>query len=100
MFRVGLYARVFTNDQQTLLMQTRPERAGHCQLSGRGQISASVSMAFLVALSLALVMARQSAAQNLIPRTSLEGKFLDLDFPAVHIGIAEYEEGPTGATVF
>ncbi|HEV2131673.1 MAG TPA: P1 family peptidase [Longimicrobiaceae bacterium] len=35
-----------------------------------------------------------------VPRTSFEGPVLELDFPALHIGVAEYEEGPTGATVF
>ncbi|HEX4773588.1 MAG TPA: P1 family peptidase [Bryobacteraceae bacterium] len=55
---------------------------------------------FLVTLSFAFFAAGQTASEKLIPRTSLDGKFLDLDFPAVHIGTAEYEEGPTGATVF
>ena len=30
----------------------------------------------------------------------MTGPSLDLDFPALHIGIAEYPAGPTGATVF
>lgn len=30
----------------------------------------------------------------------LAANVLTFDFPAVHIGVAEYEEGPTGATVF
>ena len=34
-----------------------------------------------------------------VPRTSFEGRALSFDFPAVQIGVAEYEEGPTGATV-
>ncbi len=35
------------------------------------------------------------------PRTAFnDGDFLEFDFPSLHIGIAEYEEGPTGATVF
>src|SRR5687768_1003609 len=32
--------------------------------------------------------------------TLLLAATLQFDFPAIHIGIAEYEEGPTGATVF
>jgi L-aminopeptidase/D-esterase-like protein len=34
-----------------------------------------------------------------VPRVSFEGLALTFDFPAVQIGVAEYEEGPTGATV-
>ena len=34
-----------------------------------------------------------------VPRVTLEGKALSFDFPEVQIGVAEYEEGPTGATV-
>jgi L-aminopeptidase/D-esterase-like protein len=34
-----------------------------------------------------------------VPRISFEGRALSFDFPAVQIGVAEYEEGPTGATV-
>lgn len=37
---------------------------------------------------------------SLVPQTSFEGPALAFDFPALHIGIAEYEEGPTGCTVF
>jgi L-aminopeptidase/D-esterase-like protein len=36
----------------------------------------------------------------LIPRTAFDGPALRFDFPALQIGIAEYEEGPTGCTVF
>ncbi|MBA2245707.1 MAG: P1 family peptidase [Gemmatimonadetes bacterium] len=51
----------------------------------------------------ALPSAREVAGGGraaLVPRTSIEGPALEFDFPAVHIGIAEYDEGPTGATVF
>jgi L-aminopeptidase/D-esterase-like protein len=34
------------------------------------------------------------------PRTAFDGPMLELDFPALHIGVAEYDAGPTGATVF
>ncbi|MGH9941210.1 MAG: P1 family peptidase [Pyrinomonadaceae bacterium] len=44
--------------------------------------------------------APSSAQLKLIPRTSSEGPALEFDFPSLHIGTAEYEEGPTGATVF
>lgn len=35
-----------------------------------------------------------------VPRTGVEGRALHFDFPSIEIGVAEYDEGPTGATVF
>jgi len=36
-----------------------------------------------------------------VPRTELgKGRVLEFDFPGLEIGVAEYEEGPTGCTVF
>ena len=38
---------------------------------------------------------------RLVPRTDLaSGRVLEFDFPGLEIGVAEYEEGPTGCTVF
>jgi 6-aminohexanoate-oligomer endohydrolase len=37
---------------------------------------------------------------SLVPRTDFDGPALELDFPGLRIGIAEYDEGPTGCTVF
>lgn len=37
--------------------------------------------------------------QNLTPRTDIHGATLEFDFPGLRVGIAEYEEGPTGCTV-
>jgi 6-aminohexanoate-oligomer endohydrolase len=37
---------------------------------------------------------------DLLPRTSFDGLVLELDFPGLEIGCAEYDEGPTGCTVF
>ena len=37
---------------------------------------------------------------TLEPRTDVSGPVLEFDFPAFAIGVAEYEEGPTGCTVF
>jgi L-aminopeptidase/D-esterase-like protein len=37
---------------------------------------------------------------ELLPRTELPGGVLELDFPGLEVGCAEYEEGPTGCTVF
>src|SRR5438046_10366745 len=37
---------------------------------------------------------------ELVPRTSFEGRELGFEFPGLEIGVGEYEEGPTGCTVF
>lgn len=37
---------------------------------------------------------------DLVPRTSFDGPVLEFDFPGLEIGVAEYDEGPTGCTVF
>ena len=37
---------------------------------------------------------------RLVPRTEFDGPALELDFPGLRIGVAEYDEGPTGCTVF
>jgi 6-aminohexanoate-oligomer endohydrolase len=37
---------------------------------------------------------------TLVPRTEFDGPALELDFPGLRIGVAEYDEGPTGCTVF
>jgi hypothetical protein len=37
---------------------------------------------------------------ELVPRTSLDGPALRFELPGLRIGVAEYEEGPTGCTVF
>ena len=36
----------------------------------------------------------------LVPQTEFSGPTLTFDFPSVSIGVAEYEAGPTGCTVF
>ena len=37
---------------------------------------------------------------ELVPETRFEGRALELDLPELRIGVAEYEAGPTGCTVF
>jgi L-aminopeptidase/D-esterase-like protein len=37
---------------------------------------------------------------KLVPHSSFDLPALTFDFPAVHVGVAEYPEGPTGCTVF
>ncbi len=53
--------------------------------------------------SLALVTlacASLAHAQAAVPRADSMGRALRFDFPGMRIGVAEYEEGPTGTTVF
>ena len=58
----------------------------------------------LVVLSAPAVPAAAQAPaeplQVLAPRTTFDGAALEFDFPGLQVGAAEYEEGPTGATVF
>jgi 6-aminohexanoate-oligomer endohydrolase len=35
----------------------------------------------------------------LVPKTTIDGPTLTFDWPAIEVGIASYEEGPTGATI-
>jgi hypothetical protein len=44
----------------------------------------------MIALALAAVLSTSIPAQ----------RWLTFDFPAVRVGVAEYDDGPTGATVF
>ena len=37
---------------------------------------------------------------DLKPKLEFDGPTLDFDFPSFQIGVAEYDEGPTGCTVF
>jgi L-aminopeptidase/D-esterase-like protein len=41
-----------------------------------------------------------SAPARLVPRTNVEGPTFTFDFPGVRVGVAEYDEGPTGTTAF
>lgn len=38
--------------------------------------------------------------RTLVPKTKSDNPVFTFDFPALHVGIAEYTEGPTGCTVF
>jgi L-aminopeptidase/D-esterase-like protein len=42
---------------------------------------------------------RSNDGASLIPVTNFNGPALAFDFPALHVGVAEYAEGPTGCTV-
>ena len=66
-----------------------------------------VLLVLLVSFALPAAQAVRVAAQTApkseaspVPRTAFDGPALEIDFPSLHIGTAEYEEGPTGATVF
>ncbi|HSK15747.1 MAG TPA: P1 family peptidase [Gaiellaceae bacterium] len=37
---------------------------------------------------------------DLVPRTEFDGRVLRFDLPGLEVGVAEYDEGPTGCTVF
>lgn len=37
---------------------------------------------------------------HLTPKTAFNERLLEFDFPTLQIGVAQYEEGPTGCTVF
>src|SRR5881398_3667345 len=37
---------------------------------------------------------------KLVPKTAFAVPVLEFDFPALQVGVAAYEEGPTGCTVF
>lgn len=52
--------------------------------------------------ALCAMTAVPSSAQErpLVPRTAVDGPALTFDFPGLRIGVAEYDEGPTGTTVF
>lgn len=55
-------------------------------------------------LVLVLVLPATAGAQSSPPapepRTATNGPALRFDFPGLSVGVAEYDEGPTGATVF
>jgi 6-aminohexanoate-oligomer endohydrolase len=49
---------------------------------------------------LVILMAAGASAQTRTPRTTFSGPMLEFDFPGLLIGVAEYDDGPTGATMF
>lgn len=55
-------------------------------------------LAAILCASLASASAAQQA--DLVPRVAFEGPAFQFDFPGLRVGVAEYEEGPTGTTVF
>jgi L-aminopeptidase/D-esterase-like protein len=61
------------------------------------------SLVAIVAASAAIAIGAAETAgagqDDLIPNTKVDGPTLTFDWPAVEVGVASYEEGPTGVTV-
>jgi 6-aminohexanoate-oligomer endohydrolase len=59
-------------------------------------------LARLVVAISGLTLGIGAAAQTptLVPRIEFDGPVLTFDFPGLRIGVAEYDSGPTGTTVF
>jgi L-aminopeptidase/D-esterase-like protein len=48
-----------------------------------------------------VILAALFALAAAAPRTAIDAqRWLEIDFPSIRIGVAEYDDGPTGATVF
>jgi L-aminopeptidase/D-esterase-like protein len=54
----------------------------------------------LAVLSALLATPAFAAQDDLKPNTAINGRTLAFDWPALHIGVGTYEEGPTGLTIF
>lgn len=63
---------------------------------GRRAVQVGCLIFGLIATSIAL----GEAAADPVPSTTAEGSKIEFDFPGMKVGIAEYDEGPTGTTVF
>ncbi|MBL0027876.1 MAG: P1 family peptidase [Rhodanobacteraceae bacterium] len=64
----------------------------------RGRLVPQVGGLIFGLIATSFVLAQASA--DPLPRTHAEGRRLAFDFPGMKVGIAEYDEGPTGTTVF
>jgi 6-aminohexanoate-oligomer endohydrolase len=54
---------------------------------------------FLSFLTMPLALSQDAAKAKPKPHVAYDGPALTFDFPGVKVGVAEYEEGPTGTTV-
>jgi len=54
---------------------------------------------FLSFLATPIALSQDAAKAKPKPHVSYDGPALTFDFPGVKVGVAEYEEGPTGTTV-
>jgi L-aminopeptidase/D-esterase-like protein len=62
-------------------------------------LSRSAPRYVLSFLSLGVLIAHSQDTAKPTPHVSYDGPALTFDFPGVMVGVAEYEEGPTGTTV-
>jgi len=60
----------------------------------------AIAIAVLIAAPALLAAQAGSKPDRPVPRPPGDGPALQFDFPGVEIGVVEYDEGPTGATVF
>ena len=60
----------------------------------------AVMLIAAISVLIAAVDAQGQGQPNPLPRVNGSGPSLRFDFPGMKIGIAEYDEGPTGTTVF
>jgi L-aminopeptidase/D-esterase-like protein len=63
-------------------------------------MSRTIGRLALLSALLALVAPALAAQDDLTPNTAINGPALTFDWPALHIGVGTYEEGPTGLTIF
>jgi hypothetical protein len=61
--------------------------------------SATACVLTFLSLATPVALSQDAAKSKPKPHVSYEGPALTFDFPGVKIGVAEYEEGPTGTTV-
>ena len=65
----------------------------------RGFLPWSATVYVLAFLSLGAPISHSQGSAKPKPHVSYDGPALTFDFPGVKVGVAEYEEGPTGTTV-
>jgi hypothetical protein len=63
-------------------------------------IKAAMLLPALTCWSAMALAIEEDPNANLTPTGAVDGPVLEVDFPGLQIGVAEYEEGPTGATLF
>ncbi len=61
--------------------------------------NATACVLSFLSLATPVTLSQDAAKSKPRPHVSYEGPALTFDFPGVKIGVAEYEEGPTGTTV-
>ena len=79
-----------------------PTRRDFLAVTAAGMIAAMAdpAPAATPATAPATVPAANNDTAKLVARTDFPSRALDFDLPGLHIGCAEYDEGPTGCTVF